>query len=98
MHIVFFADGPYMCGLTMPTADLADNDNPFCIPSIPPGIFCESYPPKATLVDDIIGTPSIAGADANYWATNDANGGSFIVNLGCTSAVTDVHLRNHANS
>ena len=94
MHIVF-VDGPYMCGLTMPTADLADNVNPFCIH--PSGVFCESYQPKSTLVDDIIGIPSIAGADANYWATNNADGGSFIVNLGCTSAVTDVHLRNHAN-
>ena len=96
MHIVF-SDGPYMCGLTMPTADLADNVNPFCLPSTPPNIFCESYPPKAALVDDIIGIPSIAGADANYWCTRDATGGSFIVNLGCTSAVTDVHLRNHGN-
>ena len=93
MHFVF-ADGPYMCGLTMPTADLADNVNPFCIS----GVFCESYQPKFTLVDDINGVPhSLAGDPANYWATRDATGGSFIVNIGCTSAVTDVHLRNHAN-
>ena len=86
-------DGPHTCGLVLPTV-LEDEDNDYGYKE--QGVF-PSWHASSTLVDETVsktGGSTRGGAKANFWWTENDQGGTFRIDLGCSATVTEVHLRN----